>query len=552
MSPNAPTSRPVIYWVTGMNSARMEQVAIFQNWLIKHGHPDMELRLDTANRDPSKMIIQGVSGVGGDTWDVFSGAGMRFFHSMGLLEPVTKQAKELNYGLDKTFPALVPELSIDGEQYMFPCNVTTNLYWVNKATFRKYGMEPPSGTWDIETFERMGKEFTKKSNPPGKRRSYFITNRVDAYVLGRSFGTSQFNETLTRSTLNARGYTKALELIYKWTYEDHILPTAADMDAFDSEAGEGGPELYLFDKGNYATFLKGRWVLIRLREQQEDRLLRNEPLMELDVVQSMYSEFPNAIIATRAAAVYAGSKHKDLAVYFQAFLASEDYNMQIVRDADALPPNPIYMDTEAYYKPLPLLPNLQLIFKYQPSETEKISAFRIQFYEALDQVDRDKPWSISDLPRPPKPQLASDAQYQKQLIAFDKQYNFTLPIYLNEWGLHEKFSKATTTISVPPENSPFVLSNVASRMTRKAYMAMMNHIITPQEAAQQAAKHVNAEIDRNLAEHPQLRERYEKLFADQQEIEALRKAGKKVPLHLIRNPFHQAYYRDQGWLKETP
>ena len=44
-------------------------------------------------------------------------------------------------------------------------------------------------------------------------------------------------------------------------------------------------------------------------------------------------------------------KHKELARYFLAYLASKDYNMQIVKDADALPPNPEYVKLEEFLRP---------------------------------------------------------------------------------------------------------------------------------------------------------------------------------------------------------
>jgi hypothetical protein len=73
--------------------------------------------------------------------------------------------------------------------------------------------------------------------------------------------------------------------------------------------------------------------------------------MSLDVVELPHGGFPNGIIGTRCAGVYAASKHPQLAELFLAFLASEDYNMQIVENGDALPPNPRYTLTDAYLRP---------------------------------------------------------------------------------------------------------------------------------------------------------------------------------------------------------
>ncbi|MBL8993864.1 MAG: hypothetical protein JNM63_11025, partial [Spirochaetia bacterium] len=41
---------PVLYWVTDANPVRQEQVRLFRQWLTNNRYPDMEIRLDTANR----------------------------------------------------------------------------------------------------------------------------------------------------------------------------------------------------------------------------------------------------------------------------------------------------------------------------------------------------------------------------------------------------------------------------------------------------------------------------------------------------------------------
>ncbi len=343
-APEKQTDLPVLYWVTDPNPARKEQIRRFRKWLAKNNYPRMELRLDTANRDVSKMIIQGVSGVGGDIMDIGSGGGMRYFHSVGLLTDVTQWAKELHFDPSHTYPALKPEITLDGRQYMFPCNVYAQMYWVNKATFKKYGCPIPPRRWNFDEFERRGKEFVAKANPEGQRRTIFFCNRPVPDLWRRSLGLSVFNESLTRCTLDDPRNVDVLKLTHKWTYVDHLFPSAADRESFSTESGYGGATLQLFNSGNYAMFKMGRYALIQLREFGQ---------LELAVSEPPYAPggMPNTSTGTRAAAIYIGSKHKDLAKYFLAFLASEDYNMHIVEDADALPPDPQYTKREEFLRP---------------------------------------------------------------------------------------------------------------------------------------------------------------------------------------------------------
>lgn len=340
--PDARSSVPVIYWVTDANPARDEQIRLFQVWMKKHNYPRVELRLDTANNDVSKKVVQGVSGVGGDCMDIGSGGGMRYFQSVGLLRDCTQWAKELGFGPDHTSPAMETEITLDGKQYMFPCNCYVHLYWVNKATFRKYGLPVPPANWDLETFERIGKQFVAAANPPDKRREIFFANGAPLDVIRRSLGVAVFNETLTKCTLDDPRYVKSLKLVRKWTYDDHLCPTAAEVQSFSTASGYGGSTLQLFNSGNYAMFMMGRYALIQLRKFGK---------LELAVSYPPFGGMPNASCGTRAAGIYTGSKHPELAKYFLAYLASKDYNMQIVRDADSQPPNPIYCNTPEYKRP---------------------------------------------------------------------------------------------------------------------------------------------------------------------------------------------------------
>lgn len=405
--PDAQSAVPVIYWVTDPNPARIEQAAGFHEWQINHGHcqtdqlttvaeaeqfqqrqwsptlveamrsanadgpklwddklqpinvteqslpmtirsPLVELKLDFGNQTNEKKIIQGVSGVGSAIFDQNSGT-LHFGQAVGIIADVTEQAHELGYDVSTTYQAIVPDLTVDGRQYAYPCNVSVGLYFVNKKTFEKYGIEIPPARWDTDTYERIGKQLVDAANKPGERRTVFFAEDVRTIDMYRSLGLSVFNETLTRCTINDPRFIRTLKLKYKWTYEDHLIPSLAERVGFDTGAGFGGPKLQLFGRGNYGMVTGGRWLLVQLRK-----------FGAMDMSISEYPFFPggmpNTTFYTRCAAVYKGAEHRDLAVLFQAYLASAEYNQQIVKDADALPPNPKYADSEAFRNP-PDYPN---------------------------------------------------------------------------------------------------------------------------------------------------------------------------------------------------
>jgi multiple sugar transport system substrate-binding protein len=88
----------------------------------------------------------------------------------------------------------------------------------------------------------------------------------------------------------------------------------------------------------------GRYCLVRFREfkRQINLTLSNIPQYD----------FQNAIIRTRSAILYKGSKHKDLAKLFFAYLSDKEYNDYIIRGSDGLPPNPKYaLNNPEYLRP---------------------------------------------------------------------------------------------------------------------------------------------------------------------------------------------------------
>lgn len=395
--PDTRSEVPVIHWVIDPAPARPEQIASFHHWQIKAGHctthrletradvdafrsrnwtdamqaairagnpqgaavlagtvsgddlplevkvPKTEMRLDAASNDLSKKLIQGVSGVAGDVLDTYSGGmQMQFLAAAGMLADVTEDAQRLGFGPDKTYPALGPALFYNDRQFSFARNPAQVLYWVNTDTFARYGQPLPPERWTFDEFEARGKAFVATANPPGERRTVFFADRADWLTMRRSLGLSVFNETLTRCILDDPRSAQVYALIHKWTYDDHIIPSSADMQSFTSEGGWRGRISELFYRGQVAMMASGRYALMGLRRYGD---------LPLTVRELPHGGIPNTVLSGGQATVYAGSPNRDLAVLFLAFYASEDYNMQIVRDGDGLPPIPEYTDTEAFLHP---------------------------------------------------------------------------------------------------------------------------------------------------------------------------------------------------------
>lgn len=472
--PDQQSDVPIVYWVTDDNPARRMQVQLFHEWLVKQGHvgpngePGADLRLYpvSAAHGRTQRIIQAVSGVSSEIIQLVDE--VQFFNDLGVLENLDPYAKEMGFDTSQTWPAIKPAITAAGEQYAFPCNVFTNMYWVNLDTFKKYGMDPPSQRWTLEEYEQMGLEFIKRANPPDHTGTrVFFDGGANVYLIHRSMGLSRFNETLTHSLFNDPRYADAFKLKKKWM-DLQIIPSRAQMEAFDVTAGYGGPVMQLFNRGDIAMFSMGRYALIQLRRFGA---------LNMTVVEPPHGGFPSTDLHTRCAGVYVDSNSKEAALLFLSYLASEDYNTLIVRDADALPPNPYYTTLEEFQRP---------------------------------------------------------------------------PDHPNEWGVHKPFADAAASIAITTPVSPFVLDSIVTRVHQQAEEQALYGTGTVEEATMRAYNKIEEEIKRTLEEHVHLRDLYEQFSKDQETIDQLRAEGKKVPARLIRNPYHLAYYRAQGWLEEEP
>jgi multiple sugar transport system substrate-binding protein len=346
--PEIQTGKRVVYWVTDPNPVRQGQVDAFHAWMQDNVPVEdhFELRVDAANTDITKKIVQSVSGVGGELMDLGTDGGdIQYFQQIGIAKDVTAAAATMDFGVDKTYRAIAPALQVDGRQYAFPCNVYCSMYWVNLDALERHGIELPSRDWTWEEFETLSKQFSERANEGLQHRTFFLTNRVELMTLIRNRGLDLMNETLTASTLDSPVLIEELERLHRWTYDDRILPSKADLASISTEAAHGGAAPQMFRMGNYGMFLTGRWALCQMR------LFDDFDQLRLAVLPPPDGGFQNTSAGSRAAVLNAGSKHPDLALYFLQFLASPAYSQTIVDSADAMPPIPAMTETEDFKRP---------------------------------------------------------------------------------------------------------------------------------------------------------------------------------------------------------
>lgn len=342
-----------LYWVTDLSPVRMDHVNGFSQWqqeqgyVTKSGEPLARLEVDPNNGDQDKIIIQGVGGVGGDIIDTRWGRQVRLFSRVGIIKDITQAAQEGGYSIKDTWPAVESEISVDGQQYMYPCNVAVRLLWVNEKAFKNLGLSTPPKTWTFEEFERIGLKFIEKANTDPTRQTHFFCDDIPLEILYRSVGLSIFNETGTACALNDSRYADVLERRRSWIYDLQLLPSPEDVSAMQVSGGWGGSSPRLFNDGRLALIYSGRYMLIQFRQFVADGA---EPL-DLAVVDPPFGDFPNTRTTVRGAAIYRGGEYQDLAEIFPRYLTSELYNNLIIDSADALPPNPQFVQSRQFTHP---------------------------------------------------------------------------------------------------------------------------------------------------------------------------------------------------------
>ena len=126
------------------------------------------------------------------------------------------------------------------------------------------------------------------------------------------------------------------------------------------------------------------------------------------------------------------------------------------------------------------------------------------------------------------------------------------PDHPGEWAVQEVFTRAAPEIGIAIARSPFVISGVVFRTDTQIAQSVVAGQLSPEDAGRVQADRLNTAIQNSIRNNPKLRQQYDDLVKVQQQIDERRAEGRPVPAAWITNPFHQTYYKTQGWLEEEP
>lgn len=170
---------------------------------------------------------------------------------------------------------------------------------------------------------------------------------------------------------------------------------------------------------------------------------------------------------------------------------------------------------------------------YKNTEHPQVALEFLQFLASEPYNEQIVEWSDS---LPPVPHYATTEHFLRP------------PEFPNEWGVHEPFARIARTTAIPFDISPFLVHSYVTRTDRNAVDSVILGRMSPEDAANDAAKRINQAIDTRINRDPLLMERWKADWALQKQIDERLQNGELLPASWIKNPFHRKYYAHLGLL----
>jgi ABC-type glycerol-3-phosphate transport system substrate-binding protein len=360
LRPKAPPPGVIpLVWASGGNPFRAAQIARF-NAL----HPELRLTHDNNNNRFETIIVQSSSGVGPDLYDALTGSILQLFAETGVAWDITPVAAANGLAADvDVWPSLHNEITYEGKQYGYPANVGCFVVLYNKNIFDRFGVPYPSESMTWAEFFRLLQRVS--GTPPGGGERVWGTNALAEYsnapeaLFWRMVFYSRhgefFSPDRTHPTIDTEDMRIAFQMHHDAIYKYGVLATAVDVGAMSGQGGWGGKNITQFADGHFATIISVKSALATLAsfvDQQKQELAgwehdparrRREPrpeVMRLGVFRvPLYPGFrPCAIAVAQTVLINPASPHREQALAFLRFLASDTYAKTL--EPYGLPANP--------------------------------------------------------------------------------------------------------------------------------------------------------------------------------------------------------------------
>ena len=325
--------RTTLFWSTDPNPARAAQLAPFMAM-----NPDLAVVVEPNTFD--RTIVQCSTGIGPDLIETYSLSDMVAYAEAGILLDLTPYAEEYGFSPDTTYPGVYGSITYDGRQYRYPANVSSSVLLYNKRIFEEAGLPEPEDSMLWEDFIELVKPLTvRRERGAGFERFAMVMSQDRARDIHLQFGARFFTPDGTRCVLDSPESIAAIQFYHDLMYEHEIVPTPGAEAALAGEGGWGAGELRWFGTERGAVLWGARWMLVQLRTY---------PAMRDNIGVVLLPRPPGgeslSLAGSRGPGINVNSPHREEALRFLGYLASEEYSEVIAQLADALPPNRDYAD----------------------------------------------------------------------------------------------------------------------------------------------------------------------------------------------------------------
>jgi multiple sugar transport system substrate-binding protein len=320
-----PSGKIPLLWVSDDNPARRDQIALFNRM-----YPKYYLTLDPSNTGMEKVIVQSLAGAGPDIFDCYNGFQLSAYVKSGIAWDVTDELKKRGIDVKKeVWPALFPDIFLNGRAYGVGTNVSCDAIWYNKDIFDENHVPYPKGPWTWKQFLPVAERLTKRDSN-GKIIQYGLLCDFSAWqeIIGQ-WGGHLYSPDGTSCTLNSPQCIAAVQFLHDLIWKYHVMPSPVE-EAAATAGGWGSGTISFFSAGKSAMAFGGRWWLCTLRLDQKQ--------LRLGVVEAPYEKYHVYYGYGKSTLINRNSPHRQQALDFLVYETTKQYNDLVSHQADGFGP----------------------------------------------------------------------------------------------------------------------------------------------------------------------------------------------------------------------
>jgi multiple sugar transport system substrate-binding protein len=232
---------------------------------------------------------------------------------------------------------VVGNIKLFGRQYAFAGNVYSNVIFYNKNVFDKYGEPYPPSEMSWQEFVEIGRRLTKRGTD-GRGYECFGAMNLYWYELILQAGGQIYSPDGTRCVLDSPEAIVGVEFYHDLMFKHHLMPTPQEQSSVSGQGDFGLDAIQWFARGKVAMIRMNKLGLLKLDQYPE---LKGR----IGFCHLPYYRKKISLISSRLIGINRKSKHLPEAIRFMKFLTSPEYNQEISRLNDGLPPVPQFVRT---------------------------------------------------------------------------------------------------------------------------------------------------------------------------------------------------------------